>query len=595
MKSVSKSDYRSVYDDAAVVSAFTSGKAEDLGDYKNILSRMAEEADGVMKSFCKLMSDACDLGMSCEDGRVKFSPRIQLANGRRSAALEDFTAEDAEGFASMVDMISDLKLKARIADVAYQRAAKGSGIKFKMAVTAIESYLKLPIHTNAWRHEGHLYWQRALELARGLGLSGHKFVEEISLRMKEAFFLSKDLHADYDLAGFIIENKLYGEDGYRIAEKFEKDLEACHPDSDELYREHGSDYLITLYRQLGDEKHCIHALYKKGIYQKEAGDSYRNMNADPALYAHRYEAASLTFSEIPKRYRAEYDIDALVRDCTKIKREGQKIFAKGMRHVAVPIEGVKETAKKVEEYMHGLDAQTALLHFSLIYRFDIDAFNACMKSFDDKCVIMSLFNMDRVDEEGRVEARGKGGNREFIECQAYQVMLNYAIPCIISALRVWKAEHSLTHQDFRAIVGQSRIVPHNRKESVANGLWYGYNGDYHSSVVVLLPQLENLLRKILKRKNVEVRTTEKNGVETYHGLSTMLVNNADVLSGCFGAEVWLEMKLLFGRAPYLNFRNVLEHGLLNDPGGGKYYSIELYIWWWFLRYVVLKALVMEKK
>ena len=95
---MSKSDYRSLYDDATVVSAFTSGKAEDLGDYKNILSRMAEEADGEMRSFCKLMSDACDLGMSCEDGHVKFSPRIQLANGRRSAALEDFTAEDAEGF-----------------------------------------------------------------------------------------------------------------------------------------------------------------------------------------------------------------------------------------------------------------------------------------------------------------------------------------------------------------------------------------------------------------------------------------------------------------------------------------------------------------
>lgn len=113
--------------------------------------------------------------------------------------------------------------------------------------------------------------------------------------------------------------------------------------------------------------------------------------------------------------------------------------------------------------------------------------------------------------------------------------------------------------------------------------------------MILLPQLENLLRKVLKRKNVEVRTTEKNGVETYHGLSTMVVNNAEVLSNCFGAEVWLEMKLLFGRAPYLNFRNILEHGLLNDPGVGKYYSIELYVWWWFLRYVVLKALVVEKK
>lgn len=592
---MSKSGYRSLYDDAAVVSAFISAKAEDLGDYKNILSRMAEEADGVMRSFCKLMSDACDLRMSCEGGRVKFSPRIQLANGRRSAAIEDFTAEDAEGFASMVDTISDLKLKARIADVAYQRAAEDSKIKFQMAVTAIESYLKLPIHTNAWRHEGHLYWQRALELARGLGSPGHKFVEEITLRMKEAFFLSKNLPADYDLAGFIIDNKLYGEDGYRIAEKFEKNLEACHPDSNELYREHGSDYLITLYRQLGDEKHRIHALYKKGIYQKEAGDNYRNKNADPALYAHRYEAASLTFSKIPKRYRAEYDVDALVRECTKIKREGQKIFANGMRHVDVPIKGIKEVAKTAEEYMHGLDAQTALLHFSLVYGFNLDNFNACMKSFDDNCVIMSLFNMERVDEEGRIEARGKDGNREFIECRAYNLMLNYAITCIISALRVWKAEHALSHQDFRAIVGQSRIVPRNRKESVANGLWYGYQGDYHSAVVVLLPQLENLLRKILKRKNVEVRTTEKNGIETYHSLSTMLVKNADVLSDCFGSAVWLEMKLLFGRAPYLNFRNILEHGLLNDPEVGKYYSLELYIWWWFLRHVVLKALVVGKK
>ena len=40
---------------------------------------------------------------------------------------------------------------------------------------------------------------------------------------------------------------------------------------------------------------------------------------------------------------------------------------------------------------------------------------------------------------------------------------------------------------------------------------------------------------------------------------------------------------------------LLEHGLLNDPGVGKYYSIELYIWWWFLRYVVLKTLVVGKK
>ena len=124
--------------------------------------------------------------------------------------------------------------------------------------------------------------------------------------------------------------------------------------------------------------------------------------------------------------------------------------------------------------------------------------------------------------------------------------------------------------------------PEKREILVANALYQGFELDFRSAIHLLAPQVENMVRQLLKRNGLVTTHTDPNGIENEMGLSSLvsIVGAREIL----GDDLWFELQAVFTDSLSANLRNEVGHGLLDDDTSNSLYSV--YAWWVVLRLVV---------
>jgi len=126
------------------------------------------------------------------------------------------------------------------------------------------------------------------------------------------------------------------------------------------------------------------------------------------------------------------------------------------------------------------------------------------------------------------------------------------------------------------------LVPSDRVKLTAKALCKGFDYDFASAIHLLCPQLENIVRVLLKNAGVITSNVDENGIEKENGLSTLLT--LPETKSLFDKDICFELQAVF-TAPYgPNLRNEVAHGLLNDSTSSSLPSI--YGWWLVLRLIV---------
>ena len=119
-----------------------------------------------------LLANASSMMLSPDSVNEPFKPFSVSQNGR-SPIPDDFSETDITFFAEIVETIDDSWLKARLADLVWLIRRD-----FRFALIAIDSYRTIPLDTETWIRDGEQCWQRAIGLARMLGVGvGHRLVE----------------------------------------------------------------------------------------------------------------------------------------------------------------------------------------------------------------------------------------------------------------------------------------------------------------------------------------------------------------------------------------------------------------------------------
>ncbi len=109
----------------------------------------------------------------------------------------------------------------------------------------------------------------------------------------------------------------------------------------------------------------------------------------------------------------------------------------------------------------------------------------------------------------------------------------------------------------------------------------GFNGDFSTSIHLLVPQIEHMVRIRLKVAGVSTSHLDQNGIETENGLSTLM--DLPQITTLFGEDLTYEIKALFCDQLGPNLRNNIAHGLLDDQ---QAYSVDaIYAWWLALKLV----------
>jgi hypothetical protein len=172
--------------------------------------------------------------------------------------------------------------------------------------------------------------------------------------------------------------------------------------------------------------------------------------------------------------------------------------------------------------------------------------------------------------------------------QSYMMQIGLTAQAyILPALEVINIEHRITERDLFTLCQNSRIIPPNRETLWAKGLYFGFEKDFIISSHLLIPQIENLVRYVLKQNHIKTTTLDTDGIETENGLSTLL--KEPIIESIFGEDLAFDMKALLVEPIGGNLRNEIAHGLSEYNDLMSYNSV--YLWWLWLKLILNNAYI----
>lgn len=178
------------------------------------------------------------------------------------------------------------------------------------------------------------------------------------------------------------------------------------------------------------------------------------------------------------------------------------------------------------------------------------------------------------DDEGKVVAMSPGltGNEEQDDVALRQLVARYeslrrqydVVAVIEPARKVIVMEHAVDVTVMRRVVEQSLVVPDDRVGLYAAGLTRFFHGDTATALHLLVPQLENSLRHLLKLTGSDASAIRTDMIHENRTLSTMLQRDRHLLEEILGEALVFEIESVFDFRGGPALRHGVAHGLLSD-------------------------------
>ncbi|MBU1222056.1 DUF4209 domain-containing protein [Myxococcota bacterium] len=535
-----------------------------------------------------LLSDACSLNLNNDNNKNPFVPMLIFQN-TRSAMLEDFKKEDLDFFEDILPQLKLPCLESRLADLIKTADRNRS---YKLNLQAIDAYRKTPLETEEWIRDGRDCWYRAIYLAKIMGNTAEKYLNEMETEIIDAFRQS-----DYSnglfliwMADLLLVYNLGKNENSEIAIKLENSAE-------ELIKK--SDYHTGI---LFYEACRKWSNYYKDKYHEitcRIADSFKDFGEKCEtpqgwFLAHEnYQNAMKYYREIPAEFRDQYDIEQKLSETHQRMNNAAKMMLDQMKPVFSPLD-VSEILPMANKTISGKKPGDALLSFvNIAGPLNINFIRKNSEEFLNNNLLSNLCPSTHFSSEGNVISKSEGilnaekkseEHPKIVESiiQTYGIHITVNIyGLILPALNILNREHNLREIDFQEVTKWSPIIPPGREFFFSKGIYAGYNYDFITSLSILVPQLENLVRYHLKNAGAKTSTIDSNGIENENGLSTLV--KLPEFKTVFSEELQFEIKYLFCTSPGPNLRNEISHGLMSYNSFSNVYSI--YAWWFIFKLV----------
>lgn len=540
-----------------------------------------------------LLSDACSMMLSPDNRNEPFKP-FAVFRDRRSAIADDFSTEDISFFSEIITEVTDIRLKARLADLAWLKAPKKD---LNNALVAIDAYRQIPLDTETWGCDGCECWHRAISLAAMLRAGAGNRIQEMEGDIQQALDSSKesDGYLALWLADLMANFGLGKSNADDIARKLESLARISESDGD-LHR--ARDYFDNSskwYTSAGNKTKSVEmTICHAEAFVKEAIASAATKQPSNMVAASFYEKAIQILRTIPKIDRPALKVDERIAELHKSLNEAGQLSLNEMDVISPDEIDITQMVEYTKSAVSGKTPIDALKAFANIFQ------GMCVSEMQDSAIkqlkqflLSSLFSGIHLSRDGRVIAKTNGinfdetldGNHPRVQSsvmQSHRIYLALIVQGhILPALEILHLEHRIREVDFLSIVKHSPIVPPGREVLFAKGLYSGYNHDYVTALHLLSPQIENLVRYHLKNVGAKTSTLDSCGIENENGLSTLVA--LPDMKIVFGDDLTFEIKALFCDPLGANFRNELAHGLIDHNACNSLPGV--YAWWLTLKLV----------
>ena len=549
---------------------------------KNITTN---ETNTKLRKSLFLLSNICSPMIDLESRNDPFQPFMTWGN-KRSFLPIDLIDEEILYLSSILDEDFPPILKARIADILWTYSKPKNK---KHSEIAIENYISMDVFDDFFEPEVYVFWERAVMLAKQI--KNNSLIEKIKSKLLNEID-HPSTNWDFHLLKIIeiFDNSDLDKGlNHELAEKLlEKQKEFNHEKQFHIAEKY-LESATKLFKKAGNAEDSYRSLAFLAQATENHGDYRKN---ESAMVANSfYKLALQRYKEIPNLYRNTLQIDQkldTVQD--KITQSGLLITDE-LQLISTKQMNISELQE--QSINHVKDKQTAfesLLYFSGVSSCNFESIWKSTENNINNSPISSLFGATSVSLDGRKISSIpplNGDNKDEVILKTaiknFGIHMHLAVEgCILPALEHIQKEHLFPKEFLIQLCILSAIVPDKREILVANALYQGFGWDFRSAIHLLAPQVENIVRQLLKQNGLVTTHTDQDGIENEMGLSSLV--NMEQAREILGDDLWFELQAVFTDSLSANLRNEVGHGLLDDDTSNSLYSV--YAWWVVLRLVV---------
>lgn len=575
--------------------------AENHYGYSSVMRSLEESAKEKLESgleeqgkVLNLLSRSASMMLSPTSLNEPFKPYFQdFQAGRRSPLPEDFTEGELQFFDEILEDITEPWLKSRLADLLWLCKKPRNPDHAK---AAIDSYISHDLDSDTWHRDVNDCWERAARLC--MQLREFDRLDIIKNQLFAAFRL------EYSNCKFMTLWLAKLMDKLNIDSDFKEDISSAlfHSGNDLMdlgdFNSARSYYELSAkkYKQSDDENGWLESLVAlANCFEREADSRAAGSNMVANSF---YENAIQAYRRIPTKHRDDYNVSERINEIRKkISVTGKESLGE-MGLVRTPGVDLSDTIEASRSHVSGKQSVEEVLMFfaGLSSGPNYNSLRSSAQESMQDSLISSLFGSTQMSSDGRVVGKtppmnlnAGEGDQDNEAVLNRQVQQHFEIENqlvvegqILPALRQILMEHRVTKELLQVLCHHSPIVPEDRAHLLGHALWLGFEHDFGSSIHLLCPQVEHIVRMKLKEAGAHTSNIDRDGIEHENGLSTLM--ELPQASQVFGEDFCFELKSIFTDSLGANLRNEVAHGLLGDNSSSSVSTV--YAWWMILRVIV---------
>ncbi|TNV22847.1 DUF4209 domain-containing protein [Buttiauxella sp. B2] len=530
-----------------------------------------------------LLRVACSIYFDSSLPQSPFKPKF-VFEGRRGILPEDFREEQLQILNEYYIKIENAELRARLADILW--VTKTGGVT--NAYVAIDSYL-----------------ESAKKLASSSESCGYTFQRiERALRLSNMFRREKQRP---DLFNKVSELLLHEFELSKAGGNFYytlKLLALCNNfgiNSDEWNYEQlillaefaekagGFDGAISAYEIAIDVSLSLRDKEKENSCWKALSDCH-------VKYAKNEQTGLITSGRLLKAIDALAKVPGTKKQRLELYEEMREHQVESLNHLGRYISEEQDISKLVEyavERVQGVDFQDIIFRFATVSQ-PVDL----VRLKDETLTRMPssftwMFGSKHLDHQGMttaVVAGGEGPGEDDVGGKCWEEMMkNLQIHHqlsvegeIIPALNEINKKLYITHSGIECFCNNHPFIPDGHQEFFIKGLLAGFEKDFLTACHLLIPQVENSLRYLVRQSGEEPSTLHGDGSQERDGIKAML--NHSFIIERLGVNLTSELKIILLDKIYGDLRNQMSHGYAPSS---SYRGFSAAYFWWLVLFIIM--------
>lgn len=493
--------------------------------------------------------------------KSRFGPLAIREDGSQLPDPAVFTHDALDYYAQRADETLNPIHRARYCDFLWEKRRD-----HKFARGATDAYLEcLPIYlANGWYVQAADAISRAMELA--LSLNDGKRITEVRGHLLRAMTRLSAI-GDHPALRYCLDfiDALLAMKKEPTDLDFQKALDVCRKGVSFYASQNGGfmyhlardfeERQALLWHTLGNEKERDNARVRIGVLLEEEAE-LKGVSSNML--------AAVFLQEAAQHYASIGRSDKVEELKVKIKQRW-KAAADGGEFKRIET-AVKLPTKQIDEYAQGIIRQginKALLVVSLDLNLVPDIERCRKVATEQKQEFPLLGLIPRSTLRGARQVASASTQEEIDEANAlaqYSVDLGLSQIYLGKVFEMMRQDGGFTMDSLVSYMSSSPFFDEDKLEVIRVGIERYFAADYVSAVHILVPQLEDVLRRIIGKLGVSTTSLAPDGLTREKPLNQVL--NTPELKTLLGGRVWFYFKYVLDHQLGENLRNDVAHGLI---------------------------------